>query len=348
MSALGDERFDNMLLMIAQQSQGIEPLLDAVFSFLRRKTDFFTGAPRETIEATVMGCIKKQADLADRTRKEKETRRKEEEQRAAKARKAAAEKRRVQEKKEKDRLLKERKGADTAKKGDAAAAVVDVVEVGEDGAFDMDAAAEDAPKAAGKPSSDSSAEAAADDEVGKEQKEDAEQDKTPPPPGNGMVLEHYSWTQQLGDLQVVVPVPEGTRTKQLHVNLTASRLRVGLKGQPPMVEGELYNRILLDESFWTLEDNKEVVVSLVKSNQMEWWKSVVKGAPEIDTTKVQPENSKLGDLDGETRQTVEKMMYDQRQKAMGLPTSDEQKKQDVLQKFMKEHPEMDFSQAKIC
>ncbi|GAA6026553.1 hypothetical protein JCM8202_002313 [Rhodotorula sphaerocarpa] len=157
----------------------------------------------------------------------------------------------------------------------------------------------------------------------------------------------YRWRQTLQDVTVSVPVPPGTKSKQLEVVIRKQYLKVAVKGEAAVIEGDLPQEIRVDDSTWTLDDAREVTVSLEKVNQQTWWPHVVTSAPKIDTTKIQPENSKLSDLDGETRAMVEKMMFDNQQKQMGRPSSDELKKQEMLRKFQEQHPEMDFSKAKM-
>ena len=171
-----------------------------------------------------------------------------------------------------------------------------------------------------------------------------------PSPLNGGEAEHYVWSQTLQEVDVRLPVPVGTRAKDIVCEFTATTFKFGLKSEPALripEKSKLCESIKQDDSFWTLEDNREVRLTLTKSNQMSWWENVIKGDPRIDTKKVVPENSNLADLDGETRSTVEKMMYDQRQKAAGKPTSDQESKMGLMKKFMESHPEMDFSNCKF-
>eukprot|EP01124_Arcella_intermedia_P025399 TRINITY_DN453_c0_g1_i2.p1 TRINITY_DN453_c0_g1~~TRINITY_DN453_c0_g1_i2.p1 ORF type:complete len:177 (+),score=43.15 TRINITY_DN453_c0_g1_i2:32-532(+) len=157
----------------------------------------------------------------------------------------------------------------------------------------------------------------------------------------------YSFTQTLRDVSVLFKLEKPCKSRDLEIKWTKTTLSVRYKNSPQyLCNGELHKPIKIDPTTWTL-DGTDLTVELAKSNGNEWWSCVLKGDPEIDTSKIVPENSKLSDLDSESRGLVEKMMFDQEQKAQGKPTSDELKQKEMLAKFMKEHPEMDFSNAKI-
>jgi len=67
---MGDrERFDGMLLTVAQQCGSIENILDTYFDFLLRKTDFFIGAQDEAApRKLVLASFEKHWKMAGKKR----------------------------------------------------------------------------------------------------------------------------------------------------------------------------------------------------------------------------------------------------------------------------------------
>jgi len=189
-------------------------------------------------------------------------------------------------------------------------------------------------KAAQKPPL--SPDAQANPEAKKEEKEESKA-----PPGNGAVTDQYVWTQTLTEVHVSIPIAESVTKKDLTVQFLEDRLLVAVKGLPaPVLDGPWPEKIdvpsahQVDECLWTLVGDKgkkllNLEIAKFKTYQG-WWNCVVKGEPTIDTSKINPEPSKLSDLDGEMKGQVEKMMFDMRQKQKGEPSSDELLKRDKL------------------
>ncbi|KAI3916535.1 hypothetical protein MKW92_019356 [Papaver armeniacum] len=169
-----------------------------------------------------------------------------------------------------------------------------------------------------------------------------ESSKRVPNKGNGLDMETYSWGQSLPEVTISIPVPAGTKSKSVICEIKKNHIKVGLKGQPCIIDADFCQSVKVDDCFWSIEDNKVISILLTKQNK----KYLVQGDPEIDTQKAEPETTQLSDLDPETRSVVEKMMFDQRQKQMGLPTSEETKQKEMLKMFQAQNPNMDFSGMK--
>jgi len=186
----------------------------------------------------------------------------------------------------------------------------------------------------------------------KEEKKDNSNDFGPPPPGNGGKTDRYEWTQTLKEVTICIDVPKDTRPKEINVEFEAKHLKISLRGKS-IIDDEFSDKIDTDNVTWTLDEernkiDKTLTLVLPKNGKwMGWWPHVFVNDPKIKTSAIPGENSNVNELDSETRQAVEKVMFEQRQKQMGLPSLEDQKKNDALKKFMAAHPEMDFSKAKI-
>jgi hypothetical protein len=165
------------------------------------------------------------------------------------------------------------------------------------------------------------------------------------PLANGGVGPGYWWEQSLSDLTVFIALPAGTATRDVECAVTASRLRVGIRGAAaPILDGPLYAACRPTDAVWNVEGRPEAVRRPVDSRldaarvgppvrlfRLEldkavptWWLRVVtgEGHPEIDGTAVDS-TTPIHAYDEDTQAAIRKVMFDQGQKRRGLPTSEE-------------------------
>lgn len=161
------------------------------------------------------------------------------------------------------------------------------------------------------------------------------------PIGNGGSTSRYVWTQTLEEVTVHVPLPEGLRSKDLDVKIGANTLSIRQKGGTASdstlasLGGTLFARIRPSESTWTLESTthssqKMTTLQLILDKvQKTWWATVISGdTPLIDTTMVDSTRH-IGTYDEETQAQIRRIMFDQRQERLGLPSSQQMTLEDL-------------------
>eukprot|EP01066_Platyproteum_vivax_P006063 Platyproteum_vivax@DN189_c0_g1_i1.p1 len=121
----------------------------------------------------------------------------------------------------------------------------------------------------------------------------------------------YEWEQTIDEVHVYINPPPGVNKNQLNIIIAAKKLTVGLKGNPPFIEGDLFSTCDVSCSVWMIED-KELHIQLQKMKKAEIWDCVILGH---------------GNVDPFTHEEIQKKL--------------------LLERFQEENPGFDFSQAEF-
>jgi len=79
----------------------------------------------------------------------------------------------------------------------------------------------------------------------------------------------HNWTQTTDSLSVYFPVDPLVKGKEISVNVTKGKITAGLKSQPPIIEGSLFENVNESETVWQVEGNV-VTIHLEKEDHAKW------------------------------------------------------------------------------
>ncbi|ESO07290.1 hypothetical protein HELRODRAFT_170619 [Helobdella robusta] len=156
---------------------------------------------------------------------------------------------------------------------------------------------------------------------------------------NGAIRENYTWSQSILDLDIRVKVPAHIKKgRDVKVDIGRKHMKVSYVDQQlpkssqlvALVDGELSWDVHKDEAFWSLVPGEHIHISLEKVRDR-WWDSLLTTEPKISVRKIDAQRP-ITELDDESQAKIEEMMYNERQKQLGLPQSHEKNMHEMLKK----------------
>lgn len=96
----------------------------------------------------------------------------------------------------------------------------------------------------------------------------------------------------------------------LKVEIKPKHLFVALKGKEgePLLNGELSEKVKVDDTFWTIEDSQYLNITFEKAYEA-IWKTILVGDEEIDPKTVD-NSKKIEEFDLETQGHLQKVLYE--------------------------------------
>lgn len=339
-----EQTFDLLYTQILQQGRGIEPLFHSLFSFMRRKTDFYKNSEQGYSyceKAYKANKLKfEQDEEKEKQKKEKELKQKEKEKEKEKVKEV-----------EKSSGIKEISKEEFERRKREEEAKNNPKPTTEETQVSTEVKKEDEKKEQEhEPESEEKKIRERLTKMDENLRADLLKKTAHLDDKNGGRSRNYTWVQnQVEQFEMFIPVDDEVKGNQIYLDYGSKHLKVVVKGET-LVNGELNSPINADSFFWTLDEikgKKVITITFEKLHRMNWWDHVIKGDDILSLQKVNPDPSKLSDLDDEMRPEVEKMMLENQAKMMGKPFHKDPKTNNMLQDFMKNHPEMDFSKTQF-
>ncbi|KAK1349839.1 putative nuclear movement protein NudC [Hamiltosporidium tvaerminnensis] len=146
-----------------------------------------------------------------------------------------------------------------------------------------------------------------------------------------MVANNYTWSQEFDDISITVEHTSNINSSDVCVAVINDILEISINKEI-IISDKLCKPVINDEIVWEIDGNI-LVVTLTKRVK-EWWESAFEGHEKVDVSKIaETRNTSLNDLDSESRQMVEKMLYEQKCKATGEKTEEELRNEELMKKL---------------